>query len=74
MKVEALQVPGCDQETWQEEAFVSLIPWKTLASYPVEERRRKDVQLEVNLTRALKEIAESAGRELRLKPCEHGTP
>lgn len=74
VKVEALQVIGCGQQIWQEESLVSLIPWKTLASYPVEERRRKDVQLDVNLTRALKEIAESAGRELRLRPCEHGTP
>ena len=74
MKVEALQVIGCGQQIWQEESLVSLIPWKTLASYSKEERHRKDVQLGVNLTRALTEIAESAGRELRLKPCEQGTP
>ena len=73
VKVDALQVSGCDLQIWKEEAFVSLILWKTLASYSKEERRRKDVQLEVNLTRALEEIAESAGHELRLKPCEQGT-
>lgn len=73
VKVDAQQVSGCDQQIWQEEAFVSLIPWKTLASYSKEDRRRKDVQLGVNLTRALTEIAESASRELRLKPCEQGT-
>jgi len=72
--VDAQQVSGCDQQIWQETAFVSLIPRKTLASYSKEERRRKDVQLGVNLTRALTEIAENVGRELRLKPCEQGTP
>ena len=73
VKVDAQQASGCDQQIWQEEACVSLIPWKTLASYSKEDRRHKDVQLGVNLARALTEIAESASRELRLKPCEQGT-
>ena len=39
-----------------------------------EERRRKEVQLELNLTRALTKIAENAGHELRLTPCDQPAP
>lgn len=71
IQIEALQVTGCAARVWHEQEVVVLIPWKTLAKYPPEERQRKEVQLEVNLSRALAEVAESAGRELRLKPCEN---
>ncbi len=74
VQVEALRVAGCKQDVWEEEALVILVPWKTLANYPPEERRRKEVQLEVNLTRALTEIAEHAGHELRLTPCGQQAP
>ncbi len=74
VKVVALQARGCEQETWKEEALLMLVPGKTLDEYPAEERRRKEVQLTVNLTRALTEIAENAGHELRLTPCDHQTP
>ena len=69
--VEALWVAGCEQDVWQEEALVMLVPWKTLANISPEERRRKEVQLTVNLARAFTEIAENAGHELRLTPCDH---
>lgn len=72
IQIEALQVAGCAARVWHEQEVVVLIPWKTLAKYPPEERQRKEVQLEVNLNRALAELAKSAGRELRLKPCEGG--
>lgn len=74
VQAEALRATGCEQHVWKEEALVILVPWKTLANYPPEERRRKEVQLEVNLTRALTEIAENAGYELRLTPCDHQAP
>lgn len=70
IQVEARQVVGCVVPVWHEQEVVVLIPWKTLAKYPPEQRQRKEVQLEVNLSRALAEVAENAGRELRLKPCE----
>jgi hypothetical protein len=71
VQVEALRVTGCEQDVWEEETLVILVPWKTLANFPSEKRRRKEVQLEVNLTHALTEIAEHAGHELRLTPCGH---
>ncbi len=70
VQIEALPVIACEQDFWQEKTLVMLVPWKTLADYPPEERRRKDVQLEVNLTRALTELAQNVGREFRLQPCE----
>ena len=68
---EALWVTGCEQDVWQEETLVMLAPWKTLANIPPEERRRKEVQLTVNLARALTEITENASHELRLTPCDY---
>ena len=71
IQVEALRITGCAERVWHEQEVIVLIPWKTLAKYPPEERQRKEVQLEVNLSRALAEVAESAGRKLRLKPCDN---
>ena len=74
VQVEARWVTGCKQDVWEEETLVILVPWESLANYSPEERRRKEVQLEVNLTRALTEIAENAGQELRLTLCERQAP
>ena len=74
VQVEALWVTGCKQDVRKEKALVMLVPWKSLANYSPEERRRKEVQLEVNLTRALTEIAENVGHELRLAPCDRQAP
>lgn len=74
VQAEALEVRGCAKQPWMEEALVMLVPGKTLKQYPPEERRRKDVQLTVNLSRALTEIADSAGQKLRLTPCDQLTP
>jgi hypothetical protein len=70
VEVEALQVTGCEQRAWHEQEIVILISRKALAQYPPEVRKSKEVQLEVNLRQALTTLAQSAGRELRLKPCE----
>ena len=74
VEVEALGVTNCGQNVWKDDALVILVPWKSLANYPPEERRRKEVQLELNLTRALTKIAEHAGHELRLTPCDQQAP
>lgn len=69
-KVKALQIMGCEQRIWKEQELIVLIPGKSLNKYPPEERKRKEVQLGVNLEEALMELAKSAGKELRLKPCK----
>lgn len=69
VKAEAIQITGCQKRIWTEQELVFLVPGKTLARYPPEERRRKEVQLEVNLEHALTNLADAAGRELRLQPC-----
>lgn len=66
---EALEVWGCAEKPWTEEALVALIPGWTLQETPPEERGRKEVQLTVNLSRAVTEITDNAGQELRLAPC-----
>ena len=69
VQVEAVQLGQCEGPVWSTEDVVVLIPGKTLAAFPPEERRRKEVQLGVNLERAMTHIAEAAGRSLRPKPC-----
>ena len=66
---EAIQITGCQKQIWTEQELVILVPGKTLERYPPEERRRKEIQLEVNLEHALANLADAAGRELRLQPC-----
>lgn len=68
VEVEAIQLTGCEMQSWDDQALV-ILSRKALAAYPPEERRRKEIQLQVNLEQALKKVAEAAGQELRLKPC-----
>jgi len=68
IEVEAIQLKGCEVVQWQDEAVV-ISAHKELNEYPPEERKRKDVQLRVHLEKALKSVAEAAGRNLSLQPC-----
>lgn len=70
IKVKAVQISGCEQNIWKEEEVMVHIPGKSLKKHSPEERKLKEVQLGVNLEEILKELAEIAGRKLRLKPCE----
>lgn len=69
VQVDAVQTGPCGGPLWDTQTVMGLIPWKTLAVFPPEERRRKEVQLGVNLERAIRDIADAAGRSLRPKPC-----
>ena len=69
LKTEAWEVRMCVEKPWKEEAVVVLIPGWTLKKHEPDERRRKEVQLKVNLAQAVTEIADNAGKELRLSPC-----
>ncbi len=69
VQVEAVQTGPCGGPLWNTETVRVLIPGKTLAVFPPEERRRKEVQLGVNVERAIRDIADAAGQSLRLKPC-----
>ena len=75
VEVEAIQLRGCEGSIWVNQEIMVTIPRKTMATYPPEQRDRKELQLEANLTRAMGEVAEHAGRDLRLQPCtEEGQP
>ncbi|MCS6287315.1 MAG: hypothetical protein H8K08_18010 [Nitrospira sp.] len=69
VQVEAVQTGLCGGSLWSTQTVMVLIPGKTLAVFPPEERRRKEVQLGVNLERAIRDVADAAGQSLRLKPC-----
>ena len=61
---------GLPQRVWKEQELIVLIPGKSLKKYPPEDRKRKEVQLGVNVEESLMELSKSAGNELRLKPCK----
>lgn len=69
VEVQAVQVGICRREIWKKRQIV-LVAYRELLDYPWRERWKKEVQLGVNLRRAITSIAEAAGRDLRLQPCE----
>ncbi len=73
--LDAVQLTQCDGPIWTEEELMVKVPAKTLAEYSPEEQNRKEIQLEANLSRAMAEMAETAGEQLHLRPCtEEGPP
>jgi hypothetical protein len=69
IKIKALQITDCEQRIWKEQELIVLIPGKSLDKYSPEEQKRKEIQLGANLEESLTELAKSAGRGMRLKPC-----
>jgi hypothetical protein len=69
VEVKAFQMDDCSGQIWKKTEFVNLVPGKTLARYLPEDRKKKEVQLAANLDHAMANIAESAGKGLRIKPC-----
>jgi hypothetical protein len=68
IEVEALQVGSCRRQIWSKRQIV-LIAYRELLEYPWRDRWKKEIQLGVNLRRAITGIAESASGALRLEPC-----
>lgn len=67
--VEGIQLKPCDATGWRDEEVVVIAGRKALATYPETQRRRKEVQLRVNLEAALSRVAERAAKTLRIRPC-----
>jgi hypothetical protein len=75
IEVEAFQLKPCSGVIWTEQEAIVKVPGKLLAEYPPEDRKRKEVQLEANLKRAMDEFGETAARKLRPQLCtKDGTP
>lgn len=73
--VDAAQLTNCQGLVWTDEELAIKVPGHTLAEYPPEARGRKEIQLEVNLNRAMADLAETAGDKLNLQPCtDDGRP
>lgn len=73
--LDAFQLKNCEGPVWTDDALRVRVPGKALAEYPVEKQKLKEVQLEVNLNRAMAELAETAGEKLALQACmEDGKP
>ncbi len=75
VEVEAVQLGSCPGAIWNKQEEAIRVPGKTLDEYPPEERKRKEIQLRVNLDHAMEEIAETASQKLRLQSStEQGQP
>lgn len=75
IQLDATQLQGCEGLVWSEQELVIKVPGKTLAEYSPEDQKRKEVQLEANLNRAMATMAATAGRKLAKQPCgEDGNP
>ncbi len=73
--LDAFQLQPCEGPVWSDDALRVRVPGKALAEYSPEEQKRKEVQLEANLNRAMAELAETAGEKLVLRTCtEDGKP
>jgi hypothetical protein len=69
IEVEATQVGACRRQIWKKREIV-VIAFRELAEYSWRDRWKKEIQLGVNLHRAITGIAESAAGSLRLQPCD----
>lgn len=67
--MEAMQLKPCEVSGWRDEEVVIIAGRKALAAYPEDQRKRKEVQLRVNLEAALQNVAERAAKTLRVRPC-----
>lgn len=73
--LDAFQIKNCAGPIWSDDELRVWVPGKTLAEYPPEQQKKKEVQLEANLHRTVAEIGETAGTKLRVQACaEDGTP
>jgi hypothetical protein len=75
VQLHAFQMISCEGMVLTEQELLLKVPGKTLAGYPPEQQKRKEVQLHVNLDKALAALAERAGKKLAGQPCtETGQP
>ena len=73
--LDAVQLKSCEGPIWTDDALRVKVPGKDLAEYSPEQQKRKEVQLEANLNRAMADIAEAAGEKLAIQACaEDGKP
>jgi hypothetical protein len=69
IEVEAFQAGDCPRQIWKKRQIV-VIAYRELLDYSWRDRWKKEVQLGVNLHRAITGIAESASGNLRLQSCD----
>jgi hypothetical protein len=69
VEIRAVQSGFCPGPVWQKQEEAITIPRTTLAAYPPDQRARKEIQLQVNLNRAMEDLAETAAQKLRVQPC-----
>ena len=67
--LDVIQARGCQGLIWTHDELAIKVPGKTLADISPELRKRKDVQLEINLDRVLGELAEMFREKVSLQPC-----
>ena len=73
--IDAVQMKNCTGAIWSDDEVRVWVPGTTLAEYPPDQQKTKEVQLEANLHQAMADLAETVGGKLRLQACmEDGRP
>ena len=70
IEIEVWQLTGCEQPVWIVREF-ALLGHKYFEAYPEREQKKKEVQLEANLTKVMEELSRRAGESLRLQACQN---
>jgi len=71
VEMEAIQLQGCVVRTWYDQEVTIVANSEQLNVFDESQRKRKEVQLQVNLDHTMKTLAEVAQGTLRLKSCEN---
>jgi hypothetical protein len=75
IQIDALQLTPCEGLVWSQQELIIKVPGKELAGYNPEEQKRKEVQLEVNLRKALASLVQGAAETLVQQRCnDQGSP
>ena len=70
VEMEALQLRGCMVRALYDQEVTVVANSEQLNVFDENQRKRKEIQLQVNLDHTMKTLAEVAGNTLRLKPCD----
>jgi hypothetical protein len=75
IEVEFIQLKPCEGLVLTEQEAVVRVLGKDLAEYSADDQKKKEIQLEINLKRAMANMADIAGGKLRHQPCtDNGSP
>jgi hypothetical protein len=75
IQLDILQLAQCEGLVWSQQELIVKVPGKALSGYTSDEQRKREIQLDVNLHKAIDILAENSAETLVQQPCnERGEP